>query len=48
MSQQKEEIIDLTTRVKVVYSEKAPFGAGTEDMVHPKVAEKLKAKGWIK
>jgi hypothetical protein len=42
--------IDLTQRVEVVYSDKAPAYVvkGSKSKVHPEVAKKLKAKGWIK
>jgi hypothetical protein len=46
----KTETIDLRERVKVTYTDKAPayITPGRVSEVHPKVAEKLKKKGWIK
>lgn len=49
MAEQKEEIIDLTHREKVTFTDKDPHhNAGDTSHVHPKVAEKLRKKGWIK
>lgn len=43
------EVVDLTERVQITHTDKNPHReAGEKSKVHPKVAEKLREKGWAK
>lgn len=45
----KEEVIDISKRVKVTTTAKAPYHKADQEIeVAPAVADKMKANGWAK